>query len=100
MLVQCFSSWPGSEFHEEMAQRPRILGLWAVKERGRQKEPGTEVYNCSSSWEEEITMHGRTDWAKYLDARQWRQHLAKVCGGLAAKAPEDDETEFVRFSVG
>ena len=44
-------------------------------------------------------MRGRTEWAKMLDARQWRQHLAKVCGGLAAKVPEDDKTEFVRYSL-
>ena len=44
-------------------------------------------------------MRGRTEWAKMLDTRQWRQHLAKVCRGLAAKAPEDDETEFVGYSL-
>ena len=36
-------------------------------------------------------MRGRTEWAKMLDTRQWRQHLTKVCRGLAAKAPEDDD---------
>ena len=34
-----------------------------------------------------------------LDDRQRRQHLAKVCRGLAAKAPEDNETEFVSYSL-
>ena len=46
-----------------------------------------------------ISMRGRTEWAKLLDARQCRQHLAEVCRGLAAKAPEDDETEFVSYSL-
>ena len=44
-------------------------------------------------------MRSRTEWAKMLDARQWRQHLTKVCRGLTAKAPEDDETEFVSYSL-
>ena len=44
-------------------------------------------------------MRGRMEWAKMLDTRQWRQHLAKVCRGLAAKAPEDDETELVGYSL-
>ena len=44
-------------------------------------------------------MHGRTEWAKMLGARQWRHHLAKVCRGLAAVASEDDETEFVSNSL-
>ena len=41
----------------------------------------------------------RTEWAKMRNARQWRHHLGKVCGGLAAKAPEDGETEFVSNSL-
>ena len=44
-------------------------------------------------------MRGRTERAKMLDARQWRQHLAKVYRGLATKAPVDDEAEFVRNSL-
>ena len=44
-------------------------------------------------------MRGQTESAKMLDTRQWRQHLAKVCGGLTTKAPEDDETEFVGYSL-
>ena len=44
-------------------------------------------------------MRGRTEWTKMMNTRQWCQHLAKVCGGLATEAPEDEETEFVDDSL-
>ena len=44
-------------------------------------------------------MRGRTEWTKMMNTRQWRQHLTKVCGGLATEAPEDEETEFVDDSL-
>ena len=44
-------------------------------------------------------MLGRTEWTKMVMTREWCQHLAKVCGGLATKAPEDEETEFVDDSL-
>ena len=44
-------------------------------------------------------MRGRTEWTKMMNTRQRCQHLAKVCGGLATEAPEDEETEFVDDSL-
>ena len=53
----------------------------------------------SSSWDVEITLRSQTEWTKMMNARQRCQHLAKVCGIHATKAPEDDETEFVGDSL-
>ena len=44
-------------------------------------------------------MRGRTKRAKMLDDRQWRHHLENVCRCLAAEALEDNETEFVNYSL-
>ena len=43
-----------------------------------EKEQGPKVL-VPSSGDVEISMHGRKEWAKMLDVRQWCHHLAKVC---------------------
>ena len=46
-------------------------------------------------------MRGRTEWTKMMNTRQWCQHSTSRKGmrGLATKAPEDEETEFVDDSL-